>query len=88
MKPFFPYFINTDSRSKLLIRLTMPPPSHPKKTLDLSFYPVKIYLVKVNNRNTRKRCEICSKLTIKTLDVTDVVQVFLLLTLNVFHTFF
>ena len=25
-----------------------------------------IYLFKVNNRNTRKRCEICSKLTIKT----------------------
>ena len=28
--------------------------------------PVKIYLFKLNNRNTRKRCEICSKLTIKT----------------------
>ena len=25
-----------------------------------------LYLFKVNNRNTRKRCEICSKLTIKT----------------------
>ena len=25
-----------------------------------------IYLFKVNNRNTRKKCEICSKLTIKT----------------------
>ena len=25
-----------------------------------------IYLLKVNNRNTRKRCEICLKLTIKT----------------------
>ena len=25
-----------------------------------------IYLLKVNNKNTRKRCEICSKLTIKT----------------------
>ena len=24
-----------------------------------------IYLLKVNNRNTRTRCEICSKLTIK-----------------------
>ena len=29
-------------------------------------YPVGIYLVKVNYRNTRTRCEICSKLTIKT----------------------
>ena len=28
--------------------------------------PASIYLFKVNNRNTRKRCEICSKLTIKT----------------------
>ena len=25
-----------------------------------------IYLFKVNNRNTKKRCEICSELTIKT----------------------
>ena len=29
--------------------------------------PTNIYLFKVNNRNTRKRCEICSKLTGKTL---------------------
>ena len=29
-------------------------------------YPGNIYLFKVNNRNTRKRCEICSKLVIKT----------------------
>ena len=28
--------------------------------------PAGIYLLKVNNRNTRARCEICSKLTIKT----------------------
>ena len=28
--------------------------------------PAGIYLFKVNNRNTRTRCEICSKLTIKT----------------------
>ena len=27
--------------------------------------PASIYLLKVNNRNTRTRCEICSKLTIK-----------------------
>ena len=30
--------------------------------------PVGIYLFKVNNRNTRTRCEICSKLTIKTTE--------------------
>ena len=29
-------------------------------------YPTNNYLLKVNNRNTRKRCEICWKLTIKT----------------------
>ena len=28
--------------------------------------PADVYLFKVNNRNTRKRCEICSKLRIKT----------------------
>ena len=38
--------------------------------------PAGIYLLKLNNRNTRTRCEICSKLTVKT-------TVFLLLTLNV-----
>ena len=31
-----------------------------------NYYPDGIYLFKVNNRNTRTRCEICSKLTIKT----------------------
>ena len=29
-------------------------------------YPANIYLFKVNNRNIRKRCELRSKLTIKT----------------------
>ena len=29
-------------------------------------FPVGIYLLKVNYRNTRTRCEICSNLTIKT----------------------
>ena len=29
-------------------------------------YPANIYLFKVNDRNVRKRCEICSKLIIKT----------------------
>ena len=29
-------------------------------------YPAGIYLLKVNNRNNRTRCEICLKLTIKT----------------------
>ena len=32
--------------------------------------PAGIYLLKVNNRNTRKRCETCSELTIKTPERT------------------
>ena len=28
-------------------------------------FPAGIYLLKVNNRNTRTKCEICSKLTVK-----------------------
>ena len=43
--------------------------------------PANIYLFKVNNRNISKRCEICSKLTIEHIAN-------LLLTLNIFHTFF
>ena len=31
-----------------------------------NFYLASIYLLKVTNRNTRKRCKTCSKLTIKT----------------------
>ena len=57
-----------------------------------------IYLFKVNNRNTRTRCEICSKLTINTPErrhwrrsgvfivnfehISHLVLVFLLLTLS------
>ena len=29
------------------------------------YFPAGIYLLKVNNRNTRTKCDICSKLTIK-----------------------
>ena len=51
--------------------------------------PANIYLFKVKNRNTRKRCETCSKLTIKHQNgFNDIVLVFLLLTLNIFHTIF
>ena len=32
------------------------------------FYPVSIYVLIVNNRNTRTRCEICSKLTMKSTE--------------------
>ena len=49
-------------------------------------YPAGNYMFKVNNRNTRTRCEICSKVTIKILDAIGVVLVSLLLTLNMFYT--
>ena len=56
-------------------------------------FPANIYLFKVNNRNTRKRCEICLKLTIITQERCQwhwrwkwrtyfTHRVFLLLTLN------
>ena len=47
-----------------------------------------IHLFQVNITNIRKRCEICLKLTIKTLeDVIDAILVFLLLTENTFQPF-
>ena len=36
------------------------------KTLQWAKVPATIYLLKINNRNTSKRCKVCSKLTIKT----------------------
>ena len=63
-----------------------------------SGYPANKYMFKVNNRNTTKRCEICSKLSTKTLErrqlrrsgvfifnfehILHLVLVFPLLTLN------
>ena len=58
----------------------------------LSSYDI-VYLLKVNNRNTRTRCEICLKLTINqwrrsgifivnSEDISHLVLAFLLLTLN------
>ena len=50
--------------------------------------PVGNYMFKVNNRNPRLMCEICSKLTIKTPErrqrphISHLVLVFLLLTLS------
>ena len=63
--------------------------------------PVGISLLKVNNGNTRTRCDICSKLTIKTEQchwrrsdvfivnfehISHLALVSLLLTSNIFHT--
>ena len=61
------------------------------KTCCCGYCPGDIYLFKVKNRNTGKRCEICSKLTIKTPErrfivnlehISHLFLVFLLLTLN------
>ena len=37
-----------------------------------SIIPVGIYLLKLNNRNTRTRCEICSKLTMELIPCSSV----------------
>ena len=53
----------------------------------ISPFQINIYLFKVNNRNTGKKCEICLKLTVKTSERRHyVVLVSLLLTLNIFRT--
>ena len=47
-------------------------------------FPANIYIFKVNNRNPRKRCEICSKLTLKHQnDVSDVLLFLLLILLTI-----
>ena len=49
--------------------------------LENSLYPAGIYMLRFNKRNTRTRCEICSKLTIK-IPEPGVVQVSLFLRLR------
>ena len=54
--------------------------------MKIKSYPTDIYLFKVNNKNTKTMCEICSKLTIKkNSDVINVLMSFSL-TMNIFHT--
>ena len=62
-----------------------------KKKLDVNLRAISalIYMLKNNNRNTRTRCEICSKLTIKIVifivnfeHISHLALVFLLLTLS------
>ena len=48
-----------------------------------NLYPANIYLFQVNNRNTRKRCKKCSKLTIKTMNFEHISLLFLVLLLTV-----
>ena len=65
--------------------------NHKNRSIDLhckltmkTDYPDNISLFKVNNRNNRKKCQICSKLTVK----IDVVLVSVMLILNIFAIFF
>ena len=55
---------NMTRKSLLVLELSLN--LFPLKDAYRRFRPAGIYLLKVNNRNTRTRCEICSKLTIKT----------------------
>ena len=57
--------IHKISRFLDLVKLSSRKVSFSKKAF-LRLFPAGIYLLKVNNRNTRTRCEICLKLTIKT----------------------
>ena len=61
-------------RKLLWIQFSVPVP-HPSPSDRPS--PVGNYMLKINNNNTRTRCEVCPKLTLC-----------LLLTLNIFHTLF
>ena len=59
--------------------------THPDQMVVIKLEPINaftanIYLFKVNNRKTRKRCEICSKLTIKTTERRHLFLVFSQLT--------
>ena len=88
-------FWNSGHFKLALINLTWPVFNRVKREI---CFPDGIYLLKVNNRNTRTRCEICLKLTIKIPQrhhwrrsgifivnfeyISHLVLVFLLLTLN------
>ena len=89
------WFKNADHNVGWLTRNTV---TQGVSTKFKSSIPIRNYMFKVNNRNTRTRCEICSKLTMKTPEqrywhhsgvfivnfdhISHLVLVFLLLTLN------
>ena len=62
-----PFSRSTSGRLLLLVHdfLTLTSPFREKHKV-LTEFPAGNYLLNVNNRKIRKRCEICSKLTIKT----------------------
>ena len=59
--------------------------TNPSLTVKIIGYQSGIYLFKVNNRDTKTICKICSKLWIKTRELCQgVVMVSLLVTLNIY----
>ena len=63
--------------------------SHWVKNTPQRYQPTGIYLVIVNNGKTRTMCQICSKWKKRHQnEIYDIVLVFLLLTLNMFHLLF
>ena len=59
-------FINLCGKS-FLLKFTCHGIFHQCKKTFVSTYPAGNYMFKINNRNARTRCEICSKLTMKIL---------------------
>ena len=54
--------------SEIYLKFTKIYQNDVNNVVPLYCYLAGIYLFKVDNRNTRARCEICSKLAIKTLE--------------------
>ena len=100
---FFNFFLEKTDNSTCVALSSVGPKVSLTLELVIDFpyscaFPAGINLLKVNNRSTRTRCEICSKLTIKTPErrywrrfgvsifnfehISHLVLVFLLLTLN------
>ena len=75
------------STAKLRLQISEKKNEIPKAGYDCCLDQTSIYLLKVNNGNTRGLRRICSKLAIKTNEngVTKVVWMSLLLTLNRSH---
>ena len=67
--------------SKMLLAINVCHWSIVKINRWIVYFPVDIYMFKFNNRGTRTRCEIYSKLTIK-LTISHLVLVFLLLNVS------
>ena len=103
---YLPPFPRLQNRLLMGCQPAMRPPKLRSSYMDwfidlLKYISAGNYMLKVTNRNTKTRCEICSKLTIKiperrheicsklTIKIqNDVIGVFLvslLLTLNIFH---